>query len=154
MLDTLWGDGQDLTVAQMALRAFAMFFVALALVRIAGMRAFGRKSSFDTIVAVLLGAILSRAIYGASPTLPIIAACAALVMVHRLIALLTARYPGFEQLVKGPKIVLFRDGVELTSLAHRHGISRTDLLEGDATPKSIARSWPRSRRSGSRAAAS
>ena len=124
-----------------------MFFTALVLVRVAGMRAFGRKSSFDTIVTVLLGAVLSRAIYGASPALPIIAACATLVVVHRGIARVTARFPNVERLVKGPKLVVFRDGAEIPHLMRAHGISHADLLEATrrqlhhAELESVAEIW-------------
>src|SRR5512142_1860422 len=77
---TVFGHGKDLNALQMSCRAFVLFFVALVLVRICGMRAFGRKSSFDTVVLVGLGTVLMRAVYGASPAIPIVCASGVLVI--------------------------------------------------------------------------
>ncbi|MGI8582874.1 MAG: hypothetical protein ACR2KX_11780 [Chitinophagaceae bacterium] len=46
----LFGEGKDLNALQMGDRAFVMFFITLFLIRLAGMRAFGQKSAFDTIL--------------------------------------------------------------------------------------------------------
>jgi uncharacterized membrane protein YcaP (DUF421 family) len=49
LLQTLFGEGEHLNPVQMGLRALVTFFVALLLIRVAGMRTFGRRSAFDTI---------------------------------------------------------------------------------------------------------
>jgi uncharacterized membrane protein YcaP (DUF421 family) len=141
MIETLFGEGQDLTALQMSLRALVLFFVTLVLVRIGGMRAFGRKSSFDTIILVSLGAVISRAIYGASPALAIVAASLVLVVVHRVVAIAASRYPRFERIIKGRSVVLFRDGEADEHTMRRAGISYTDLDEAVRT-----RTHERSRR--------
>lgn len=51
---TAFGEGRDLDTLQMAARAFVLFFVMLVLVHVAGMRAFGRKHSFGTIIVITL----------------------------------------------------------------------------------------------------
>jgi uncharacterized membrane protein YcaP (DUF421 family) len=129
MLQTLWGHEGDLDALQMATRAVVVFGISLVLVRISGMRSFGRKSSFDSVVVIMLGAILSRAIYGASPFWPIVAASTALVVVHRAIAVMTARVRWAERAVKGSAVVLYRDGVMYGGAMHRAGISEADLDE-------------------------
>ena len=126
-MDTLFGHGPDLTMLEMSMRALVVFFVTLALVRICGMRAFMHKSSFDTIIVIMLGAVLSRAIYGASPVLPIVAASLVLVVIHRVVAILTARFPAIERILKGHDEVLYRDGALDLRAMHRTGISRADL---------------------------
>lgn len=128
-VDTVFGHGKDLNVLQMSARALVIFFVALVLVRLGGMRAFGRRSSFDTVILVGFGAVITRAIYGASPAIPIIAASAVLVIVHRVVAMLTARVPVLERLVKGRTQVLYRDGELDERTMRRAGISATDLDE-------------------------
>ncbi len=128
-IDTVFGHGKDLNALQMSCRALVLFFVALALVRIAGMRAFGRKSSFDIVILVGLGAVITRAIYGASPAIPIIAASAVLVVVHRVVAMLTARVAVLERIVKGTTQVIYRDGEMNEKVMRRTGISPTDLDE-------------------------
>lgn len=129
MLETLFGHGKDLDSLQMASRAVVMFFIALVLVRIAGMRAFGRKSSFDIIILVDLGAVMSRAIYGASPAIPIVAGSLALVIVHRVVAIAAARWPRVERVLKGKTLVLYHDGELNEHAMRRAGISYTDLDE-------------------------
>ena len=63
----LFGDGTELTTWQMADRALVTFVLALAMIRLAGRRSFGQRSPFDACTTVLLGAVLSRAVVGASP---------------------------------------------------------------------------------------
>ena len=128
-LEQLFGEGESLSVLQTSARAVVLFFVMLVLVRVAGMRAFGRKSSFDTIVVITLGALLSRVVVGASAAIPTVAAGIVLVVLHRLIAVLTSTVPAFEKLLKGDDTVLYRGGVFDLKAMHRAGISRADLEE-------------------------
>jgi uncharacterized membrane protein YcaP (DUF421 family) len=125
----LFGEGKDLDALQMGARAFVLFFMTLVLVRIGGMRAFGRKSSFDTIIVIMLGAVLSRAVAGVSPFWPTIAAATVLVVVHRAIGMLTARWHWLERVVKGHHHVLYRDGEVDWAAMRRAGITRAELDE-------------------------
>jgi uncharacterized membrane protein YcaP (DUF421 family) len=126
-IEDVFGSGGDLTAVQMAARAFVSFFVLLLLTRLAGMRAFGRKSTFDVIIAITLGAVLSRVIVGASPALPTIAASIVLVALHRAIAVLTAAVPLLDRIVKGDSHVVYRGGIFDLKRMHRAGISRADI---------------------------
>ena len=74
----LFGSGEHLTALQMAVRAFIMFFITLALIRFGGMRIFGKKTAFDNILVIMLGAILARGVVGASPFFSTVAASAAI----------------------------------------------------------------------------
>ncbi len=126
---SLFGDGPDLDALQMGARAFVLFFVMLVLVHIAGMRAFGRKHSFDAIIVITLGALMSRVVVGVSPALPTITASFVVVLLHRLIAILTSVSPVLERIVKGEQQVLYRGGVFDLRAMRRAGISRRDLEE-------------------------
>src|SRR5438270_1583030 len=132
-IDTALGHGKDLNALQMSCRAFVVFFVALVLVRVAGMRAFGRKSSFDIVILVGLGAVMTRAIYGASPAVPIVSASAVLVVLHRIVAMLTARAPLLERIIKGKTQVIYKAGRMDERVMRRSGISPTDLDEAART---------------------
>jgi uncharacterized membrane protein YcaP (DUF421 family) len=134
-ITTFWGEGRDLDCLQMATRAFATFFVALALVRLSGRRSFARRSAFDNIIVIILGAVLSRPIYGASPFWPVVAGAAVLAVVHRLIGLAAARSGFVERFAKGKPYTLWRDGRLDERAMLRNELSRGDL---DAAARSQA----------------
>ncbi|NVM90562.1 uncharacterized membrane protein YcaP (DUF421 family) [Variovorax sp. SG517] len=128
-IDWLFGEGSELAAWQMGARALVVFFLALAMIRASGRRSFGQQSPFDTCITVLLGAVLSRAVVGASPFWSTMAAGVALVVTHRLVALASMRWQGFEDLINGHEITLVRDG-RMDYDAMRHAlVSRKDLDE-------------------------
>jgi uncharacterized membrane protein YcaP (DUF421 family) len=130
LLEALFGRGDHLSPLQMGVRALLTFFVALALVRVAGMRTFGRGSAFDRIVGIMLGAVLARGVVGASPYGATVVASAVIVVVHRVLAHVCLKHAGLERLLKGEHRLLYRDGVVDEHAMTRSGISRSDLLEG------------------------
>ena len=107
---TLFGEGEHLDALQMTLRAAATFALMLAMIRVSGRRSIGQHRAFDFCIAVLLGSVLSRAVVGASPFWPTMSAGVALVVLHRLVARASLRWPAFESLVSGNKRELVRDG--------------------------------------------
>jgi uncharacterized membrane protein YcaP (DUF421 family) len=125
--DTLWGQGRDLDALQMAVRTFVVFFVTLALVRISGRRSFMRRSAFDNIVVIMLGAVLSRPIYGASPFWPVVAGSTVMVVVHRLLGMSSARLAIIERIVKGRSFTLWKDGTLDRRTMVFHELSTNDL---------------------------
>ncbi|KAE8754797.1 DUF421 domain-containing protein [Paraburkholderia madseniana] len=129
ILTALFGEGTDLSSLQMAMRAAATFFAALVFIRISGRRSFGQRSPFDYVVAILLGATLSRAIVGASPAVPTLVASLVIVLIHRAIAWACIRSRTLESLVVGVEREVYGDGRfnEHEMLAAL--ITRTDVLE-------------------------
>lgn len=132
ILETFFGHGREaegLNALQTACRAFVMFFIALLLIRIAGMRVFGQKSAFDTVLVIMLGAILSRAVTGASPFIPTTAAGIVLALVHRLLAIGSVFSRTIGYVVKGRRTILFKNNkFEKTNML-LCSISRRDLME-------------------------
>ncbi|MFA6085190.1 DUF421 domain-containing protein [Mucilaginibacter sp.] len=106
----IFGEGKDLTILQMSARAFIVYFIALALIHIAGKRTFGKKSAFDNTIAIILGAVLSRAIVGASPFLSTIIGSLVLVLIHRLLRMIILHSKTIGKLLKGEKIPLYQNG--------------------------------------------
>src|SRR5688500_14278019 len=96
----IFGQGKDLTVLQMGLRALVIFIIALIVLRIAGRRSFGMQMPIDNILVILLGAILSCAVVGASPFVPTVVAAAIIAVLHRLFALIAIYSKGFGWLIK------------------------------------------------------
>jgi uncharacterized membrane protein YcaP (DUF421 family) len=128
-MTTLWGNGAQLDALQMSVRAFVMFFIVLALIRLGGARMFGRKSSFDNVVAIVLGAVAARGIAGASSFGATVAACAVIVALHRVIAWLVVRHPGLGRLLQGRPVTLYSHGRVHRDRLAEATISEQDLLE-------------------------
>jgi uncharacterized membrane protein YcaP (DUF421 family) len=128
-LTTLFGHGHDLNSLQMSCRAIVAFFITLALIRIAGIRTFGKKSAFDNVIIIMLGSILSRVVVGASPFIPTTVACLAFVGVHWLLGWISLYNDTVGRFVKGEKSVLYENGRVNARNMHRARISNKDLLE-------------------------
>lgn len=128
-IDLLFGHGKDLTVLQMACRALLTFCIAVILLRITGVRTFGRKSSFDNVIVIMLGSILSRVVVGASPFIGTTVACFVFALVHWLLAKLSYRYEVLGKLVKGEKVSLYRNGRKNEANMRKTAISDKDIEE-------------------------
>lgn len=129
IIHTLFGEGKVLNALQMGDRAFAMFFITLLLIRIAGIRAFAQKSAFDMIIVIMLGAILSRAVTGASSFFPTVTAGAILAIVHRLLALASIYNDTIGAIVKGNKIILFKNNKIIKKNMINCSVSYKDIEE-------------------------
>jgi uncharacterized membrane protein YcaP (DUF421 family) len=110
LLYRVFGEGKDLSVLQMCNRAVVIYFIALVLLRISGRRTFGKKTAFDNTIAIILGAILSRAVVGASDFAPTVACCLVLVLIHRGLAWVSIRNKGIQHLLEGASIPLYKNG--------------------------------------------
>ncbi|MEA3117223.1 MAG: hypothetical protein QOI13_493 [Paraburkholderia sp.] len=129
LFTAMFGEGKDLDSLQMSLRAAAVFLAALVLVRISGRRSFGQRSPFDYVVAILLGATLSRIIVGASPAIPTLMASLVVVLIHRALGWACVRLRWLESLVVGVERAVYKDG----QFDHRQMsaalITRTDVFQ-------------------------
>jgi uncharacterized membrane protein YcaP (DUF421 family) len=126
----LFGMGEHLTALQMGVRAFTMFFITLALIRFAGMRIFGKRTAFDNILVIMLGAILARGVVGASPFFSTVVAAAVMVVIHRTLAWLAIDHKWVGMIVKGYRRSLYKNGVYNHRNMEITAISKDDLLEG------------------------
>jgi uncharacterized membrane protein YcaP (DUF421 family) len=126
---TFWGTGEELNILQTAVRAFVMFFITLALIRLGGMRVFAKKSAFDTIIIIMMGAVLARVITGNAPFIPTVAGSAVMVAVNKLLAWLSVKNVHLNRLIKGQSIRLFHDGKIDWKNMERACLSYSDLME-------------------------
>ncbi len=128
-LEQIWGKGEQLNSLQMAVRGFVIFVVALIILRISGRRSFGVGTPVDNIVVILLGAILSRAVTGASPFMPVVVASLVIAFLHRFFSFIKVRYPLFERIAEGEKIALYKEGRFNYSNMKRALVSIEDILQ-------------------------
>ena len=126
----IFGEGKNLDVLQMSCRAIVVFIIALLLIRISGRRSFGVRTALDNIIAISLGAILSRAVVGASDFVPVVAACFVIVLIHRLFGWFIANSKLFGRVMEGDKILLYADGEFIPPNLKKALVCREDIMQG------------------------
>lgn len=126
----IFGQGKNLDTLQMCSRGIMVFLITLILIRIAGRRSFGLRMPLDNIITILLGAILSRAVVGASPFLPVIICSFLVVCLHRLLSLFIVKSERFGRAIEGEKILLFTKGKFIAKNMERGLACREDIMQG------------------------
>lgn len=126
----LFGEGKDLNITQMCMRSLVVFIICFVLIRISGRRSFGLKTPLDNIIAILLGALLSRAIVGASPFLPVVCASLLFVLLHRALAWLMLRSEKLCHFIEGQRIVLFGEGQFISKNMDKALVTKEDIMQG------------------------
>jgi uncharacterized membrane protein YcaP (DUF421 family) len=126
-IDLVFGDGKDLNALQMSCRGFTVFILTLVFLRISGRRSFGMRTPLDNIIVILLGAVLSRAVVGASPFVPVMVCSLVIVVLHRLLAWGMVKSPFLSTLIQGRHLVLFDNGVPVTANMDKALVCQRDL---------------------------
>jgi uncharacterized membrane protein YcaP (DUF421 family) len=130
LINDILGKGSDLNIWQMSIRGIIMFIVALVLIRISGRRSFGLHMSLDNIITITLGAVMSRAIVGASPILPVIISCTVIVLAHRILGWITVKNQAISNIVEGKKMTLFTNGSFIRKNMDKALVSKEDIMQG------------------------
>ncbi|HEY4154364.1 MAG TPA: YetF domain-containing protein [Puia sp.] len=130
ILIQVFGEDKNLTVLQMVFRGVVVFLIALVLIRISGRRSFGIRTSLDNIISMLLGAVLSRAVVGASPFLPVLCSCLGIVLLHRAFGWMLIRSDRFARLVEGSRIQLFKNGRFNEENMRKGLVCKEDIMQG------------------------
>ena len=124
-----WGINENISPLEIAARSAVMFVIALLLMRMAGMRPFGKGEPFDNIITFLIGGILSRGVVGATPFFSTVFSMAVILIIHNILAGLSVYSKRFGAKVKGEKIVLFREGAFIKKNMNSTNITEHDILE-------------------------
>ncbi len=120
---------QELSTGQMFGRAFIVFVAALFMLRIAHKRFFARRNTLDVLLALIIASTLARAINGSAAFVPTIAVGFGLILLHRMLTFLAARFHSVGVLVKGTPVQLIENGKVDADILRRHSLSRHDLEE-------------------------
>lgn len=126
----IFGEGKNLNALQMSSRGIVIFFLALMLIRISGRRSFGLRTPLDNIIIILLGAIMSRAVVGASAFIPVIVCCLVIVILHRTISYLIINNKKVSGWIEGDKLLLYKDGKFDEECMKRALVCREDIMQG------------------------
>ena len=122
-------DDSNLEPYQMVIRAAFVFFLVLAYVRTGGLRMVGRQSAFDTLTALMLGAILGKAVVSHDSFLGTLLAALVIMILHRFVAWITFKSSWVGSIIKGKPILLFQNKKPLMKNLSRVHITENDLKE-------------------------
>lgn len=120
---------QQLTTAQVCVRAILVYFVLILFVRMGKKRFLGRATVFDAILIIMIGSLSSRAVSGTAPLVATLAGTLCFIVVHWVISYASVRWSTLSFLVKGDDTVLIKNGrVDRKALRDAH-MSADDLAE-------------------------
>lgn len=128
-LNDWWGINENISPMEIAARAAVMFLIALLLMRIGGMRPFGKGEPFDNIITFLIGGILSRGVVGATPFFSTVAAMIVILLIHKVLAKVSIYNKWIGAKVKGERVLLYKDGNFMHRNMERVSITEHDILE-------------------------
>ena len=124
------GEGAgDVGWIEMTIRALVIFVYGLVITRIGAWRAFGRWSSPDIIVAIVIGANLSRALTAGAPLVPTMVATTFYIGCYWLVSFASSRSAWLDRLFKGAPVPLITGGAIDEAAMRRAVISKRDLEE-------------------------
>jgi len=129
-LDSLFGNtSTELTAGNVAARAVVTFIVTVAVIRLGNKRLFGKGTAFDTVVAIMIGSVMSRAITGsgAGTMLGTWSAGLALIAMHWLLSWLSYHIESLGTLFKGHQVQLVDGGEMVGAGMQRTGTTPRDL---------------------------
>jgi uncharacterized membrane protein YcaP (DUF421 family) len=130
LIRSVFGEGEQLEPWQMAARAFCMVILLLVILRSGDCtRIFGKKSTLDNIMVIMLGAVLARSIVGASPFWSAVAAAIVMIGTHRMLTYLSMKNEQINNLINGSKILLYKDGKFIDGNIAKRAISKEEIME-------------------------
>lgn len=130
VIDVIFGSGKELDMLQMSCRALVVFLIALVMIKISGRRSFGVRTALDNIIVILLGALLSRAIVGASPFWSVVGASFVIVLIHRLLGWVIVKSKTVSNFIEGKKICLYENNAFVRANMDKALVCEEDILQG------------------------
>ena len=110
------------------LRACAVYFILLAMIRMTGKRTMGQFTPFDMLLVVLLGNAVQNALLGDDTSVGGgLLLAATLIALNWSVGLVSARSPKVERWIEGVPVLLARDGQVYREVLRRELISREDF---------------------------
>ena len=118
----------DKSILYILIRTIIIYAYAIFLIRI-GNKRFNFQTSFDFVLIIMIGAVLSRAINGSSTLLEAIEGSSLLVFLHWLFAKAAFYSHKFGRLVKGDSDVVVKDGKLIWDIMKKNQVTEEDLRE-------------------------
>lgn len=118
----------ELSPGQVLARGIVVYLAGVILVRVGHRRFMGRHTPFDFILAIMLGALLARAINGSAPLPGTLVAGFGLVFLDRAFAVATFHSERLRRWVEGTASRLVEDGEPVEGAMRKSHLSRDDLV--------------------------
>jgi uncharacterized membrane protein YcaP (DUF421 family) len=119
---------KNLDALQVSTRAVLVFVTSIVMVRVGDRRFLSQKTAFDAVLGFTLASMLARTINGSSPLLPL-AGGFLIVLFHRVLAMLSARWHLLGKLVKGNSDLIIKDGQFVGRGMEASSLSLRDIEE-------------------------
>ena len=110
------------------LRACAVYFILLAMIRMTGKRTMGQFTPFDMLLVVLLGNAVQNALLGSDTSVAGgLLLAITLISLNWIVGFVSARSEKVEALIEGSPVLLARDGEVYREVLRKELISRADF---------------------------
>lgn len=129
----LYASGATFGPIAVSLRTVIVYVAAIIIVRVGKKKFMGQHTGFDTLIAFILGSVLSRGINGTAPLPETLLAGFVLIWVHWAITIAAMRSSTISRMINGHAVEVVHEGTEITEMMKRHGVSHEDLMEAIRT---------------------
>lgn len=118
----------DHNLIYIIIRTIIIYFYAIFLIRFANRR-FNIKTSFDFVLIIILGSVVSRAINGSSTLLQSLVGSGVLIFLHWLIAYWTFKSHRAGKMLKGESTIVICNGKVNWEVLSKNQITKEDIME-------------------------
>ncbi len=125
----LYDSGASFGYVDVGLRTIVVYIAAIAIIKVGKRKFMGQHTGFDTLIAFILGSILSRGINGSSPLPQTIVSGFVLIFLHWILTQMDLRWNAFSRLMNGSAVKIIEYGIPIRDAMLEHGISDDDLIE-------------------------
>ena len=125
----IWGTKENIGPLEIAARSAVMFLLMVFMIRLSGMRPFGKGDVFDTVLTILMGAVLARGIVGATPFFSAVTAGIVIIGIHIILSNISFYNHKIGRVIKGKPIVLYRNGEFDRKNMDKVNITQHDIQE-------------------------
>ncbi|HHF0524069.1 TPA: DUF421 domain-containing protein [Legionella anisa] len=128
MLSYIYLINEDHNLVYVFIRAVLLLVIGTLLIRF-GDRRFKLNNSFDLLIIVISGGLISRGINGAATLLSTIFGLVGLIVTHKILAICTRKSLRFERIFKGKRYLLIKNGLLQKKVLQRLNITKKDIEE-------------------------
>ncbi|MCE0724881.1 MULTISPECIES: DUF421 domain-containing protein [Legionella] len=128
MLSYIYLINEDQNLVYVFIRAVLLLVIGTLLIRF-GNRRFRLNNSFDLLIIVISGGLISRGINGPATLISTIIGLIALVATHKILAICTRKSLTFERIFKGKRYLLVKNGILQKKVLQSLNITQKDIEE-------------------------